>query len=181
MKRLLLITLFVVIFLVGCAANTLQEAIMDSVYGKYDKPEILYQDDDEGIVIFLTKNEDGEYIICRSSYEKKGLERYVLDTSGDHSIPVELGKKSEFITLNSISGKSGDPFYVIWGGIFHYPGAKQVAYKIHSTEGTKILQNNVDINKKHVFVDVIEEQISDSYSITFDIVDKEGNVLFTYN
>ncbi|HAM82069.1 hypothetical protein [Ornithinibacillus bavariensis] len=182
MKRLLIIMLFGIICLVGCSSNTLQEAISDSVYGKFDKPEILYQNDDIGIVLFLTKNEKGEFIICQSSYEKNGLDRYNLVTSGDQMIPIELGKKSEFITLNSIEEKSGDSFNVIWGGIFHHSGAKHVAYKIHSTdEGAKVFQNNVEINKKHVFVDVIEEPISDSYTITFNILDKEGNILFTYN
>lgn len=179
-KLVSFLVVFAVIFASGCSYHTLQDALSSSEYGDYDKPEILYRNDDVGVVIFLTKNEEGDFIICRSSYEKKNSERYVLKSSSDIFIPVDISKKSEFIHLDTVWENTASPLHIIWGGIFHYPGASQVAYKVYNGK-EKLLDNLVDLNKKHVFVDVIPlEEVVESYSITFDVVDKNGDVLFSY-
>lgn len=179
MRKLLSILLLVVVFSSGCSSQTLQDAISNSDYGDYDNPEILYHNDDVGVVVFLTKDFNGDFIICRSSYEKNGFDRYILDTNDDYSMAVDIGKQSEFIKYDTL-GDADKPLNIVWGGVFHYPDAKQVAYKVHNGKD-KIFENMVEINKKHIFVDVLSKELTESHSITFDVVDKDGNVLFSYN
>ncbi len=167
--------------LAGCSSETLQGAIGQSKYGAYDNPEILYQNDEVGVVIFLTKDGKGDFMVCRSSYEKNGLNRYDLITGSDNSIPVDISKKSEFITVDTITESPNNAIYLVWGGIFHYPSAEEVAYEVRNPQGDQLYQNKVEINNKHVFVDILPEKLTDSYSITFDVVDQEGNILFEYN
>jgi hypothetical protein len=179
-KLLSILVILAVVFSSGCSSNTLQDAISGSEYGKYEKPEILYHDDEVGVVIFLTKDDTGNFIICRSSYEKNSFQRYVLDTDDDYSIVVDIGKKSEFIQLDTIGNNTERPLNIVWGGVFHYPGARQIAYEVHSGN-EMIVENLVEINKKHVFVDVLSEEVTETYSLTFDVMDKEGNILYSYN
>lgn len=181
MGKLLLILGFMYTFMTGCSAQTLQEAVSNSDYGDFDKPEILYQNEDYGVVIFLTKDDKGEFIICRSSFEKNKFNRYVLDTNGDYSLRVDIGKKSEFIQVDEIGLDSGDSLHLVWGVVFNHPGAKQVDYRIQNKQGELLLRNNVDINKQHIFVDVVAEQIADYDSVSFDVVDHDGNILTSYN
>lgn len=181
MGKLLLILGFMYTFMTGCSAHSLQEAIDNSDYGKYDKPEILYQNEDYGVVIFLTKDDSGEFVICRSSFEKNKFNRYVLNTNGDFSLNVDIGRKSEFIQVDQIGIDSEDSLHLVWGVVFNHPGAKHVDYQIRNKQGEELLQNNVDINKQHIFVDVVNEHISDHYSVSFDVVDHEGNILTSYN
>jgi hypothetical protein len=181
MKKVLsILVVAAIVFASGCSSQTLQDAISGSVYGKYDKPEILYNNDEVGIVILLTKDDNGNFIICRSSYEKNVFNQYVLDTKDDYAMIVDIGKKTEFIQLDTIGNSTDTPLNIVWGGVFHYPRAKQIAYKVHDGK-EMIVENYVDINKKHVFVDVLSNEVTDSYTLTFDVVDKEGNVLFSYN
>ena len=179
-KLLSFLVLLAVVFSSGCSSQTLQDAISSSEYGKYEKPEILYYNDDVGVVIFLTKDDTNNFIICRSSYEKNSFQRYVLDTEDDYSIAVDIGKKSEFIQLDTININTENPLNIVWGGVFHYPGAKHIAYEVHSGKEI-IVENLVEINKKHVFVDVLSEEVTDPYSLTYNVVDKEGNILYSYN
>ncbi|WP_047982802.1 hypothetical protein [Ornithinibacillus californiensis] len=176
MRKLLAILVFLILFTIGCSSQTLHDAIN----GKYESPEILYQNDDVGVVIFLTKNNDGDYIICRSSYERNNFNRYVFDSNDDFSFPIDISNKSEFIYMDIIGEHTETPLHMVWGGIFHYPSAKHVAYKVQNNEGT-VIQNEVDINKKHIFVDILAEGIEESHSITFDVMDRDGNILFSYN
>ncbi|WP_042149515.1 hypothetical protein [Paucisalibacillus sp. EB02] len=178
-KLLSILVVAAVVFSSGCSSQTLQDAI-SSEYGKYDKPEILYHNDEVGVVILLTKDDKNNFIICRSSYEKNGFNRYVLDTTNDYSMIVDIGKKSEFIQLDTIGNSTDTPLNIVWGGVFHYPRAKQIAYKVHDGQ-EMIVENLVNINKKHVFVDVLSNEVTDSYKLTFDVIDNEGNVLFSYN
>ncbi|WP_096273528.1 hypothetical protein [Paucisalibacillus globulus] len=179
-KLLSILVVAAVVVLSGCSSQTLQDAISSSEYGKYDKPEILYHNDEVGVVIFLTKDNKGDFIICRSSYEKNNFNRYVLDTEDDYIMTVDIGNKLEFIQLDTIGANTDNSLNIVWGGVFHYPNAEQIAYKVHSGN-EMVVENLVDINKKHVFVDVLTSEVTDSHTVTFDVVDKEGNILFSYN
>jgi hypothetical protein len=180
MKKCLAVLLLLIIVLAGCSEQTLQDAISSSAYGDYDKPEILYRNDDIGVVIFLTKDENNEFVLCRSTYEKNRFNRYDLrETDNDYSISVDIGRKSEFITVDTIDKDSDNPLHLVWGSIFHHPGAEQVVYKVHNQQGDRLYENKVEINNKHIFVDIVPEQVTNSYAISFDIVDQEGNIVFS--
>ncbi|WP_010095514.1 hypothetical protein [Ornithinibacillus scapharcae] len=181
MRKLLLILGFIYTFMAGCSAQTLQEAIDNSDYGEFDKPEILYQNEDHGVVIFLTKDDSGEFIVCRSSFEKNKFNRYELDTNGDFSLNVDIGKKSEFIQVDQIEPDSGDSLHLVWGVVFNHPGAKRIDYRILNKQGEQLLQKHVNINKQHIFVDVVTEQLTDYHSVSFDVLDHEGNIITSYN
>lgn len=178
MRKVITILVFIVVISAGCSSQTLYDAI-SSEYGKYDNPEILYQNDDVGIVIFLTKDSNGEFVICRTTYELTSFNRYELNTEDYFSVAVDIGRKYEFIHMDTIGKNSDTPINLVWGGVFHYPKAEQVTYKIQNDNGT-LHQNQIDINKKHIFVDVLSKELADTYSITFDVVDQDGNILFSY-
>ncbi|MBC5636491.1 hypothetical protein H8S33_06600 [Ornithinibacillus sp. BX22] len=180
MRKLLAILVFIVVVLVGCSSQTLYDAISKSEFGKYDKPEILYQNDDVGVVIFLSKDSNGDFYIYRTTYELTKFNRYELDKTEMFTVAVDIGRKSEFVHLDTIGENTDEPINFVWGGIFHYPKAEHVTYKITDGDGT-LHENQVEINNKHIFVDLLPEEFEDTYSITFDVIDRDGNVLFSYN
>ncbi|GGA85072.1 hypothetical protein [Ornithinibacillus halotolerans] len=178
--RKLLFFLLLILIITGCSTQTLEGALSNSGYGEHDIPEILYQNDEVGVVIFLTKDSGGDYVICRSTFEKNRFGRYVINTNDDFSMAVDIGRKTEFIHFDTLGEEANNSLNIIWGGVFNYPGAKQVDYEIRNEDGT-LMKNKVDINKRHIFVDVLSEEVADSHSITFDVMDRDGNVMFSYN
>ncbi|MFD2042947.1 hypothetical protein ACFSTA_01345 [Ornithinibacillus salinisoli] len=177
MRKYLTVFVFIVIIASGCSHSTLKEAINSSGLSEHDEPEILFQNDDDGIVIFLTKDAEGSYIVCRSEYSLKN-ERYKVETSDPFTKKVDIVNRNEFLTVDLIEDGSDNPIRIVWGGVFHYPQAEKVEYMIKDKEGNSLHQNSTDINSKHIFLDKLPDHIEDTDDITFQVLDNEGNVLF---
>ncbi|MUK88885.1 hypothetical protein GMD78_10820 [Ornithinibacillus sp. L9] len=178
MKKSLSILMFIGLIVVsGCSHSTLKEAIDNSGLAQYDEPEILYRNDDEGIVIFLTKDAEGSYIVCRGTYTKKN-DRFKVDDSSHFARNVDIVNKYEFLTIDSIEDESNNPKRFIWGGVFHYPQAEKVQYIINDEEGNELHQNSTEINNKHIFLDTIPDDVKDLHEVNYQVLDAEGNILY---
>lgn len=178
MKRGLYLLLFL-FFVTGCSSGTLEEAIMSSGF-EHEQPDILYQNDEDGIVIFLTKNVDDEYMIVQSTYSKTFGNFYKVNKERDDGVVVDISNPFEFISLDEIDG-SDHSIHIVWGGVFRYPGAEEVHYSVIDEDGDKFYESTVEINSNHVFVDLLNHDLSltGTEKLMYEVLDQEGNVLHT--
>ncbi|SHG18484.1 hypothetical protein [Ornithinibacillus halophilus] len=177
-KGLLLLVLL--ILMSGCSSSSLEEAVRNSGYD-HDQPDILYQDDENGIVIFLTKNSQDEYMIVQSTYKKTLFDNFKVDSNNNYGVIVDISNRYEFITLDAIGNESDNPKHLVWGGVYQYPGAEVVNYSVISEDGDEIYSSSVEINSKHVFVDFLQDDsyISGAEKVYYEVLDNEGNILYT--
>ncbi|SES65813.1 hypothetical protein SAMN05216389_101281 [Oceanobacillus limi] len=176
MRRALSILVLVGFLVGGCSHATLLEAIEGSGLVEHDKPEILYSDDEEGIVIFLAKDSEGNYRLCRGSYTVSN-NRYNVESSGYYAKEVNIFGKSDFIAVDSIEDGSDKQKHIVWGGIFHYPKAEEVHYFVKDENGEELHQNKTVITSKHIFIDELPAHIEEPHEVTYQVVDDEGNII----
>lgn len=161
-----------VILLGGCSASTLDDAIKNS--GR-ESVDILYQDDNDKIVLFLEKDFSGQPMLCLNVFTKVDS-RYEYDAgTGEHAQNIDLSNKYEFVKATLVGNSS---IGALWGGVFNYPNAKTVKYSLKDENENVIFTSSVEIIDKNIVYEKIPQEIYEKFeTLQYEILDAENNVI----
>lgn len=95
--------MFILLFILitGCSSASLLEAIEKDGRGNV---EILFQDHQDNVVIFLNEDFTGQPMLSLNTYSMKNS-TYRYESSGEHAQNIDLNNQYEIITsLNRLTG-----------------------------------------------------------------------------
>jgi hypothetical protein len=171
MKIIHSVILFVIL-LGGCSSSTLVDTIKKT--GR-ENIEILYQDDNDKVVLFLDKDFTGQPMLCLNNFSKENS-KYEYDAgTGESAHNIDLSSKYEFVTVTSVGNST---IGAIWGGIFNYPNANIVEYTLKDEDGNVIHNSSVEITDKNiVYVKLPQEIYAKFETLHYKILDDENKVI----
>lgn len=166
--------LFIILFfsLGGCSSPTLLDAIEKN---GSENVEILFQDDDDQIVLFLNEDFTGQPMLSLNTYTKENS-RYNYDSgTGEHAQGIDLSKEYEIIRVTSVGRSS---IGAVWGGVFNYPNAETVNYTLEDEEGNVLYNSSLQITETNIVYEKIPQDVYEqTHSIRYKILDDEENVI----
>ncbi|MDR7071556.1 hypothetical protein [Fictibacillus barbaricus] len=169
MRKFISVILFCI--LLGCSATKLEDAISSP---DLEKVSILYQDDNDEIVIFLSKNAAGGEMISLNKYTKTG-NVYGYDVNGEFAVNIDRDIQDEFLTVSPVGNSS---IKVFWGFVFNYQGAETVKYSLEDEAGNILYESSIRINKNHIVIEKLPKGIdSDKVTLRYQVLDHNGKVL----
>ncbi|WP_223701654.1 hypothetical protein [Sutcliffiella deserti] len=168
-----LIWLSILIFtLVGCSSPTLQEAIEKN---HDQKVEILYQDDVDEVVLFMTEDYTGEPLLCLNTFTKENSGYKYNAGTGEHGQSVDLSSEYEIIKVSSVGDRS---IGAIWGYFYDYPNAESVSYTLEDEQGNVIYTSDVEISEANSVYEKVPYAILEmTHNLYYQILDSENNVI----
>jgi hypothetical protein len=169
MKKFISAILLCILF--GCSATKLEDAISSPDRGKVS---ILYQDDNNKIVIFSSKNAAGGEMISLNQFSKTG-NVYEYDVNGEFAKNIDRDIQDDFLTVSSVGNSS---MKVFWGYVFNYQGAETVKYSLENENGTTLYESTIRINKNHIVIEKLPKGIDDDVEkLRYQILDHNRKVL----
>ncbi|WP_217586113.1 hypothetical protein [Lentibacillus saliphilus] len=172
MRLFFLLFIILAMTLGGCSSATLFDAIEKN--GR-ENVEILFQDDTDNVVLFLSEDYAGNPMLSLNTFlkEKSG---YKYDSgTGEHAQSLDLSNKYEIIKVTSVGRNS---FGALWGGVFNYPNAKTVSYSLKDEDGNVIYNSNVKITKTNIVYEKLPQHLYEqTQSLHYKILDDKNNVI----
>lgn len=164
--------LFALVFaLAGCSSSTLLEAIEKT--GR-ESVEVLIQDDNDEIVVFLSEDYEGHSKISLDDFSLENG-RYEYDTNGEFAKNVDLTEKNEFVKVSRVGVSSNA---VIWGSVFNYPDVAKMSYTLLDDKENVLYESNVDVNEQNIMLQKLPNGIYEEVEyIQYQILDEEENII----
>jgi hypothetical protein len=171
MKKLIYLC-FLLFILGGCSSATL----LDAIEKKRDQNvEILYQDEVDKVVLFLTEDFTGQPMLSLNTFSKENS-RYKYDAgTGEHGQSLDLSSEYEIVKVSSVGNSS---IGAVWGYIYNYPNAETVSYTLEDAKGNVIYTSDVEISEENFVYEKLPVHIFEmTHSLKYKILDSENNVI----
>ncbi|MBS4177001.1 hypothetical protein [Lederbergia citrea] len=169
MKLIYPLILFMI--LGGCSSTTLIDVIEEN---GYENVEILFQDDNEKVVIFLHRNYLGQSLLSLNTFTLKNS-RYKYESNGEYAQGIDLSSKHVILSVSSVGNSS---FSALWGWVFSYPDASIVEYSFEDQNGKIICSSSVNLTKNNILYEKLPQNVYERIDILhYKIMDNEGKVI----
>ncbi|WP_088102859.1 hypothetical protein [Halalkalibacter urbisdiaboli] len=169
--KLIYLLLIIFIILGGCSSPTL----IDAIGKKTSIVEVLFEDDNDNVVLFLSEDYTGKPMLVLNTYTMENSRyKYNPGTGGDAQ-SIDLSGKYEIVRVTSVGNSS---FGALWGGVFNYPNAATVSYSLEDKNGNVLYTSNVEITETNIVYEKLSQEIYDkTATLHYKILDDKNNVI----
>ncbi|TFB13466.1 hypothetical protein E3U55_15955 [Filobacillus milosensis] len=137
--------------------------------------KILYQDDVDEIVLFLTEDYTGQPMLCLNTFTKEDSSYKYDHGTGGHCQNLDLSNKYEIVNVTSVGNSSNS---AVWGYLHNYPDAETVSYTLEDEKGNIIYSSEIEIAKENFIFEQLPVDIFErTHSHHYKVLDKESNTI----
>jgi hypothetical protein len=137
--------------------------------------EILFQDDIDKVVLFLSEDYSGQPMLSLNSFTLDDSRYRYESGTGEHAQSIDLENQYEIIRVTKVGNSS---IKALWGGVFNYPDATSVSYSLKDDEDNEIYNSKVNITENNIVYEKLPDGIYEqTYSLHYKILDEKNNVI----